>query len=73
MSETLVEFDVPVRSATGRLYHARACATPMDGTLWEGWIEFDPADGGDTLRSGRETTQPNRTDAEYWATGLSPV
>ena len=25
------------------------------------------------LRSARETTQPNRTDTEYWATGLTPV
>lgn len=73
MSETLVEFDVPVRSETGRLYHARACGAPMDATLWEGWIEFDPADGGDPIRSGRETTQPNRAGAEYWATGLSSV
>ena len=25
------------------------------------------------LRSGRETTQPNLTDLEYWAQGLTPV
>lgn len=25
------------------------------------------------LRSGRETTQPNRQDAMYWATGLTAV
>ena len=25
------------------------------------------------LRSPRETTQPNRQDVEYWATGLTPV
>ena len=25
------------------------------------------------IRSGRETTQPNRTDTAYWATGLTPV
>jgi hypothetical protein len=25
------------------------------------------------VRSGRETTQPNRTDTVYWATGLTPV
>jgi len=44
--------------------------------MWQGWIEFDPIDepaGRDTLRSPRETTQPNRTDTEYWATGLTPV
>jgi hypothetical protein len=73
VSSTLMEFDVPVRSAAGRLYHARACAAPMEGSLWEAWIEFDPVDGGETIRSARETTQPNRADAEYWATGLSAV
>jgi hypothetical protein len=25
------------------------------------------------VRSPRETTQPNRADTEYWATGLTPV
>ena len=32
-----------------------------------------PTDGGRPLRSSRETTQPNRTDAEYWASGLTAV
>ena len=56
-------------------YRARACGSPQkpDG-LWEGWIEFDPADGGsNTLRSARETTQPNLTDLEYWSTGLTAI
>ena len=26
-----------------------------------------------SIRSGRETTQPNRQDTAYWATGLTPV
>jgi hypothetical protein len=45
----------------------------MDDTLWQGWLEFEPIDGGPTRRSPRETTQPNRTDAAYWATGLTAV
>jgi hypothetical protein len=28
-------------------------------------------DGSTVLRTGRETTQPNRADALYWATGLT--
>ena len=40
---------------------------------WQGWIEFIPASGGDPIRSARETTQPNRQDTIYWATGLTPV
>jgi hypothetical protein len=45
----------------------------MGDGLWQGWIEFFPLDGGDPIRSGRETTQPNLADAEYWATGLTHV
>jgi hypothetical protein len=45
----------------------------MTDGLWHGWIEFVSADRREALRSARETTQPNRTDAEYWATGLTNV
>jgi len=45
----------------------------MDDSRWQGWIEFIPVDGGAALRSARETTQPNRVDTAYWATGLTPV
>jgi len=73
VSETLFEYQAPVRDTDGQEYRARACGAPLDATVWEGWLEFDPLDGGDTIRSRRETTQPNRTDTEYWATGLSEV
>jgi hypothetical protein len=45
----------------------------MADGMWQGWIEFLPLDGGAPIRSARETTQPNRTDAAYWATGLTAV
>ena len=45
----------------------------MPGGLWEGWVEFLPVGGGDPLRSTRATTQPNRQDTVYWATGLTPI
>lgn len=41
------------------------------GHIWEGWIEFASADGGDLRRTERETTQPHREALEYWATGIS--
>lgn len=44
----------------------------MAGGGWQGWIEFVPA-SGDPVRSARETTQPNRQDTVYWATGLTPI
>jgi hypothetical protein len=73
MAETLLQYQKPVPAPDGSMYEARACGGPMDGGAWEGWIEFVPVDGGDPVRSRRETTQPNRTDTEYWATGLSQV
>jgi hypothetical protein len=36
-------------------------------------LEFIPIEGGEPLRSARETTQPNRDDAVYWATGLTGI
>lgn len=73
MAETLLQYQKPVPAPNGRSYEARACGGPMAGGTWEGWIEFVPVDGGAPLRSPRETTQPNRVDTEYWATGLTPV
>src|SRR5687768_1014810 len=72
MMEVLHEFGI--LRAHGVPYRVRACGSELDETLWQGWIEFEPIDApGEVLRSPRETTQPNRTDAIYWATGLSSV
>jgi hypothetical protein len=73
VAELLARFSDPIRSADGRRYVAQACGAANGDGLWEGWIEFVPVDGGAAVRSPRETTQPNRTDAEYWATGLTAV
>ena len=73
MAEVLVEFTDPIEAPDGSRYIARACGSEADNGLWQGWIEFVPTTGGEVLRSGRETTQPNRQDAMYWATGLTAV
>ena len=73
MAEVLVEFAEPILDKNGTAYIARACGAPADDGLWNGWLEFVPVDGDATIRSSRETTQPNRVDTEYWATGLTPV
>ena len=73
MAETLARFETPVSDRYGRLYTAKACGRERDDRLWEGWIEFENSETGETLRSFRETTQPNLTDLRYWATGLTPV
>jgi len=72
VAEVLLEFPDAVASDTGTKYKARACGAEMRST-WQGWIEFVPIADGEPVRSSRETTQPNRQDTVYWATGLTPV
>jgi len=73
MAEVFVQFAAPVVAKDGTVYRAQACGAPNADGMWEGWIEFLPVGGGPALRSPRETTQPNRSGAAYWATGLTPV
>jgi len=72
LAEVLVQFTEPI-VADGVAYRANACGAPTSDGLWQGWIEFTPTSGGPSVRSRRETTQPNRVDAVYWATGLTPI
>src|SRR4029077_16489944 len=62
-----------VAAPDGTAYEARACGSPMPDGNWQGWIEFVPLDRSRPVRTARETTQPNRVDTEYWATGLTHV
>ena len=71
MAEVLVKFDVPVSDPSGVRYFPQAVGRERKDGLWEGWIEFVGADGGRSIDSGRETTQPNRNDLAYWAQGLT--
>jgi hypothetical protein len=73
VAEILVTFSDIVGGEGGEQFIARACGTQADDGMWHGWIEFTPVDGGVVHRSGRETTQPNRQDLVYWATGLTPI
>jgi hypothetical protein len=72
MAEALVEFRTTVAGRDGTPWIPRACGRVGDDGLWEGWIEFTPADAsGDPVRTPRETQQPNRDDLMYWAQGLT--
>ena len=73
MAEVLLEFAEAITSEDGKNYTARACGSEMPDGRWQGWIEFLPLGEGDPIRSSRETTQPNRRDTEYWASGLTYV
>src|SRR5437867_466640 len=72
MAEVLAAYSDTIEGPDGVVYRAQACGGPAEG-LWEGWIEFYPLAGGTPIRSPRETTQPNRADAVYWASGLTTV
>ena len=71
--ETLVELPRSLLGTDDSLYDARACGRLRDDGLWEGWIEFVREADGHTWTTDTETTQPNRTDLVYWASGLTPV
>ena len=73
MIETFAQFDAPIRDGQGRSYIAKVLGGERDDGLWEGWIEFENTLTGRSLRSGRETTQPNSQDLEYWSSGLTAV
>jgi hypothetical protein len=73
MAEVFTEFEASVYDENGREFIARACGRECADGHWEGWLEFVPLDGGVVIRSARETTQPNRVDTEYWATGLTSI
>ena len=74
MAELLQEYATTITGPEGTTYIVRSYGEErLDGT-WIGWLEFDPADAiKPVLRTEQETSQPNRTAVEYWATGLEPV
>lgn len=74
MPVILVKFDEPIRDAAGITHFAQAVGRKREDGLWEGWLEFiGLTESPPSFQSGRETTQPNRADLEYWAQGLSKV
>ncbi|HLM23532.1 MAG TPA: hypothetical protein VK274_00685 [Pyrinomonadaceae bacterium] len=74
MAELLQEYATTVTGPDDTTYIVRSYGEErLDGT-WIGWLEFYPTDLTKlTLRTDQETSQPNRTAVEYWATGLEPV
>jgi hypothetical protein len=74
MAELLQEYATTVIGPDDTTYVVRSYGEErLDGT-WIGWLEFHPTDLSKlTLRTDQETSQPNRTAVEYWATGLEPV
>lgn len=73
MRELIHRHSAHVRTRSGVLYEALVYGEPRPDGTWIGWLEFLPMTGGRVLRTGRETSQPNRDALEYWAGGLEPL
>lgn len=65
-------FGEVVRDPEGRGYAASVYAHERIDGIWETWLEFRGLGRDVTLRTGRESEQPNRRAALYWASGLQP-
>jgi hypothetical protein len=74
MAEVLRSFDEPITHSTGT-FHARVVGRAASDGMWEGWMEFVPIEPGGTevVVSPVESTQPEREDLIYWASGLTVV
>ena len=74
MAELLQKYSTAVTGRNGTEYIVRSYGEERTDGTWTGWLEFDPIDpSGSVVRTGQETSQPNRMTIEYWATGLEPV
>ena len=73
MAEMIHESTVRVIARDGATYRPTVVGEQQADGTWHGWIEFHPAGGGASIRTGRETTQISRGALEYWAGGLEPT
>jgi hypothetical protein len=74
MAELLQEYTSTVTSPDGTTYAVYSYGEERSDGTWIGWLEFEPDDVTQpTLVTDQETSQPNRTAVEYWATGLEAV
>ena len=73
MDERIHTFSESITGPDGVRYRVHAYGALNDLGTWNGWLVFEPEGGGRALRTDRETTQPERDDLEYWASGLEPI
>lgn len=71
MAEEFLEFENTVEDEHGLSHIAVVVGEEREDGRWIGRIRFTPADGSEPFETDRETTQPNRDDLAYWATGLT--
>jgi hypothetical protein len=71
--DLIMEFVEQVTTADGTQYVVRVYGQPRTDGTWVGWLEFVAIGAAILLRTGIETTQSNRGDLAYWASGLEPT
>ena len=72
MREVIIPFSSTVVDEDGKEFTARVIGHERADGIWEGVVEF-VSDSGARLSTGPETTQPNQTALEYWASGLEKI
>jgi len=74
MREVIQQYSIQIQGPAAVNYDILACGQVRGDGTWEGWIEFHPDAGdGPVLRTGRETSQPDKGALAYWASGLERV
>jgi hypothetical protein len=73
VAELIHRHSANVLTASGAAYQAVIYGEEREDGTWVAWIEFVPLAGGPAIRTESESTQPNRTAVEYWASGLEPL
>jgi hypothetical protein len=75
MAELIHRHSAVVEGQDGVAYRASVYGEQRRDGTWQGWIEFLPARGDAqvSLRTGQETSQPDRKAVEYWAGGLEAI
>jgi hypothetical protein len=73
MSELIAEYPDRFTAPDGRRFTLLVMGEQRKDGTWGGWLEFVQKGTRQVLRTGQETSQPNRTTLEYWATGIEDV
>jgi hypothetical protein len=69
--QVVAEITHEVFSADGARWLVRVIGEPRGDGTWLGWLEF--VGPRSILRTGQETSQPDRGALVYWAGGLTPA
>ena len=73
MSTKISEEPRTFRTRDGQSFQVTVVGEERKDGTWSGWLEFHDPKTGKTLRTGQETSQPNRAAVEYWATGIEDI